>query len=470
MQQILFYLPFTSGFRPPDGVPLYGFGAMLFITFFLVTIWGGRRAAKVGLPKDRLQDMAILLFLTGIAGARLVYMIQYYDEQFKGLSPFMLVVTFFEIWNGGIVFYGSIFGGGLGYLIFRKYVLKRLGINGWQLADAVAPMLAIGMAVGRIGCYLNGCCWGQVACEECQPVPLSAHLGQFPLLPSHARRQVTFPPGEKDRLPEIHGLQTTTGFSLKPRDLSNAADPRAVIAAIEIGSAAEVAGLQPGDRIIEVNGKTNFIVLEVSGAAASVTEAEAIITAGGGRILESGDTADDGKEVIAGYDSQANAMQTRAKLETLRPAVSVFSHDGLWEIIRTWPRGKSSIELVVERNGAKIPVSYTPRTVTFFPTQVYETVSMVLLTFLLVSFQTFRRHDGQVMVGLMLCYAIHRFINEAIRIEPTYAFGLTLSQWISVGIFTSGVLLEVYLRWSQPKLPPGENLLGYGKTVSAAPE
>ena len=99
---------------------------------------------------------------------------------------------------------------------------------------------------------------------------------------------------------------------------------------------------------------------------------------------------------------------------------------------------------------------------TFFPTQVYETISMVLITLLLLAFQPFRRHDGQVMVLLMLTYAVHRFLNEAIRIEPTYRFGLTLSQWISIGIFGAGIGLEVYLRRSQPKLPPGALPLGYG--------
>ena len=106
------------------------------------------------------------------------------------------------------------------------------------------------------------------------------------------------------------------------------------------------------------------------------------------------------------------------------------------------------------------PETFTPRTVTFFPTQLYETVSMVLLILLMLAFQPFRRHDGQVMVLLMLGYACHRFLNEAIRIEPTYSLGLTLSQWISIGIVAAAALLEVYLRWSQPKLPAGMQPLG----------
>jgi prolipoprotein diacylglyceryltransferase len=101
----------------------------------------------------------------------------------------------------------------------------------------------------------------------------------------------------------------------------------------------------------------------------------------------------------------------------------------------------------------------------FYPTQLYETVSMVLLVFLLVAFQPFRRHDGQVLVLLMVGYAAHRFLNEAIRIEPTYTisgidFGLTLSQWISVLILLAAIGLEIYLRLTRPKLPPGPQPLG----------
>jgi phosphatidylglycerol---prolipoprotein diacylglyceryl transferase len=390
MQQVLFHLPFTQGwFGMPDGLPLYGFGAMLFFCFILAAmVWGPRRGIKIGLPKDRLQDMAIVIFLTGIAGARIFYMSQY-PKEFEGRNK---LLAFFEIWNGGIVFYGSVLGAVLGYTLFYFLVLRKLRISTWKLADVVAPLIALGLAIGRIGCYLNGCCWGQVACPESQPMPLQTPaLGQFPILSAHFRDQLVRPASANDRLPHIRGLQTSAGFSVRPVEAGT------VVVAVEPGSAAALAGVLPGDRILEVNGVTN--------------------------------------------------------------APNAFG-DHFDTMIHEWPRGKQKLDLVIERGSTKVPLSFIPRTVTFFPTQLYESISMVLLIAVLLTFQPFRRHDGQVMVLFMVGYAIHRFLNEAIRIEPTYELGLTVSQWISVCILVAAIGLEFYLRFSQTRLPKGVQPLG----------
>ncbi|WP_410967289.1 hypothetical protein, partial [Salmonella sp. SAL4436] len=77
----------------------------------------------------------------------------------------------------------------------------------------------------------------------------------------------------------------------------------------------------------------------------------------------------------------------------------------------------------------------------------------------------FRRHDGQLMVVLMACYAFHRFVNESLRVEPPFPDGsvLTLSQWGSVVILTAAVGIELYLRktmpsrWGAPPVPAAQS-------------
>ena len=125
MHQVLFFLPVHANFLDPRGVPVYGFGAMLFLTFVVTAmVWGPSRGLRVGMPDGRMVDLAIVLFLGGIAGARVVYMLQYRDQFGPGLIDY--VQQFFQFWKGGIVVYGAVFGGLLGYALFHRLVLRRL--------------------------------------------------------------------------------------------------------------------------------------------------------------------------------------------------------------------------------------------------------------------------------------------------------------------------------------------------------
>jgi prolipoprotein diacylglyceryltransferase len=441
MQQVLFNLPIFKGAFPPDGVPIYGFGAMLFVTFILVTWWGTVRAKPIGMPPPRFQDFVIWVFVSGIIGARVLYMIQY-ANQFPDKSVLGLLGAFFKIWEGGIVFYGSALGGAIGYGLFYWFVMRKMDVSGWKLADAVAPLLALGLAIGRIGCYLNGCCWGQVAHEEVCPVPLGA--AHFPLLPAHARTQL---------VAERH-LQTSTGFAIQPRSrLNQFEDPRALVTVVEPGSPADKAGLRPGDRIARVNDEANWIIVDVSGSEEKV-RAAVLRLKEAGAMLSVTPTGRD-RAMFAKLDEYRKG---RMAVEAEVPGVELHVTDRLEDLARDWPRGKSQLALAVERGDepSKELQPFSPRTIGLYPTQLYETVSMVLLIFLLLAYYPYRRHDGQLMVLLMIGYAVHRFINESLRIEPSYALGLTLSQWGSVVVFAAAVAMEVYLWRVMPSRWKGE--------------
>jgi prolipoprotein diacylglyceryltransferase len=437
MRQVLFTIPIFKNWFPPDGIPVSAFGAMLFITFILAVLWGTRRAKRAGMEPVRFQDFVIWLFISGIAGARLLYMLQY-PEQFPDKSAWGLFRAFFEIWKGGIVFYGSVAGGIVGYGLFYWFVMRRMKVSGWKLADAVAPLLAMGLAIGRIGCYLNGCCWGQVTNEQVCTVPLgSAH---FPLLTAHARGQLV---AEKF-------LQSSTGFAIKPRDRNFPfEDPRAVVSAVEKGSTAEKAGVKVGDRIVGVDGEPNAIVLEISGPEDRVKAATEALQAAGAKV-----SAGANGRVRVAFDTLDAYLKDRG----LATGVDSRITDRLEELTSDWPRGRAKLTLTLERtvdgkNETK-DVTFTPETVGLYPTQLYETVSMVFLILLLLAYYPLRHHDGELMVILMIGYAIHRFINESLRIEPSYTGGLTLSQWGSVIVLAAAVGIEVYLwcvmpsRWS----------------------
>jgi prolipoprotein diacylglyceryltransferase len=176
-------------------------------------------------------------------------------------------------------------------------------------------------------------------------------------------------------------------YSLDPK-----ADVNRTVAAVEPGSAAAAAGLEPGDVIVAVDGRP-----------------------------------------VTNYP------------------------DLVSDLITERPRGQKEVMLTVRRGDTQVPVGpFVPRTIGLVPTQLYESMTMLLIFLVLLALYPLRRYDGQLMVVLMLCYAVHRFFNETLRHDtPTYhidvfgahiPLGLTISQWISIGIFTAGVLLHLWRR------------------------
>lgn len=448
MQQVLFTIPFIN-------IAVSGYGGMLFLAFILCTLWAMRRGKPVGLPSKNTQDMVILLFLAGLCGARLLYMYQYSD-QFPDKRPIALILAFFQIWKGGIIFYGSALGGVIGYGLFYWYVVRRLNVSGWKLADAMAPILALGLAIGRFGCYLNGCCWGQVAVEEVAPVPLGG--AHFPLLPAPAREQL------------VHefGLQSSTGFTLTPRDRFGAfADPRSVVAAVERGSPADRAGLKPGDRILQVNGQPNAIEVDVLGDPHQTARVlDELRKQPGAKDSSTPDRA-------VAFDNPADFARATKLIDRPEIGVSLIPTDSLSRRVRDWPRSDKELQLTVQRGGQDVDLpAFIPRTIGVYPTQLYEIISALLLIPLLLAYYPYRHHDGELMVVCMIGYAIHRFINESIRIEPIFGFALTISQWGSVIIFAAAVGIEIYLWRVMPSLwarPPVHSSISPLPGTAASP-
>lgn len=157
---VLCVVPFTSLPIAKSGIPLFGYGMMLFVGFSTATWLAARRAESVGINSEVIWDMIMWLLLPGIIGARIIYLLQYGDMVFAGKSGAEMLLAAIALWDGGIVFYGCVIGGSVGlYFYSRKRDIPLL-----ELADVVAPSLFIGLGFGRIGCFLYGCCYG-AACS-----------------------------------------------------------------------------------------------------------------------------------------------------------------------------------------------------------------------------------------------------------------------------------------------------------------
>ncbi len=148
----------SEAFR--DGLPIFGYGFMLFVAVGVGTWVASLRANKEGLSSDRIWDLAFVLFLSGISGARMFYLVQYRDRVFQDVHTIpQFLFTVFNLSSGGIVLYGGLIAAAVGFFSFCA--VNR--IRPLALLDIITPSIFIGIGFGRIGCFLNGCCYG----DEC---------------------------------------------------------------------------------------------------------------------------------------------------------------------------------------------------------------------------------------------------------------------------------------------------------------
>lgn len=121
---------------------------------FLTGLWTATlRARREKIPAERIADVVLWLMVGSILGARVVYVATYWHEEFAGQPIFEI----FAVWHGGLVYYGGLIGGivgGSAYVLWKKMPI-------WKTADVLAPSIALGSFFGRMGCLLNGCCYGR---------------------------------------------------------------------------------------------------------------------------------------------------------------------------------------------------------------------------------------------------------------------------------------------------------------------
>ena len=132
------------------GLELHSYGLLLAIAFLVGIQLLLKRGAKRGLPEDKLSTLSLLLLVLAIIGGRGLYVLTHWSDYAKDF------VGVFRIWEGGLMLYGGYFlaiAGGIAYVRHAKLPV-------WRVGDAAAPSMALGIGIGRLGCFLNGCCFG----------------------------------------------------------------------------------------------------------------------------------------------------------------------------------------------------------------------------------------------------------------------------------------------------------------------
>lgn len=128
----------------------YGFFVSLGIIFAALYLW--KRVQREGGSPDTVIDLTLVLVLSGIIGARLTYILLY-DTVYYLRNPLQI----FMLQEGGLAFYGAFVFGFLAAILY----LRKAGIPILSFLDMASPAVALGYSIARIGCFLNGCCYGK---------------------------------------------------------------------------------------------------------------------------------------------------------------------------------------------------------------------------------------------------------------------------------------------------------------------
>lgn len=132
-------------------ITLYSYGMMVAMAFLFGIYVSKLEAIRKNIKPDLVYDLSFYLIIGGLIGARLYY-VAFFNPQSFIKDP----ISIFKLWQGGLSIHGGILAGIIAGFIFSK--IKKVSF--WRLADIISPAIILGQGIGRIGCFLNGCCFG----------------------------------------------------------------------------------------------------------------------------------------------------------------------------------------------------------------------------------------------------------------------------------------------------------------------
>ncbi len=127
------------------------YGACIAVAFLVGVSLAVKEATRKGMRPTIALDFGLYALLAGIVGGRIYFVAVSGWSQFRDAPLEML-----RIWSGGL----GIFGGLTAGVLVGVWYSRRQGIGFWRFADVFSPSLMLGIAIGRVGCFLNGCCHG----------------------------------------------------------------------------------------------------------------------------------------------------------------------------------------------------------------------------------------------------------------------------------------------------------------------
>ena len=157
---IIFVLP--NVVEADKGLPVRSYGVMTMVAIISAISLATHRGKKFGISKETIYAFAFGFCVAGFIGARIFHVIEYWEIAYRRenqdgtLALYPTLTAILNVPQGGLVVYGALIGGMIAFI----YLVRRFQLPALAFADFIAPSMLLGLAIGRLGCFLNGCCFG----------------------------------------------------------------------------------------------------------------------------------------------------------------------------------------------------------------------------------------------------------------------------------------------------------------------
>jgi len=438
----------------PVALRIYGYGLMLVLGFVLGILLAQWRARRAGESPEFLTHCGVLSLIGGILGSRIAYVIEQWDTQFAHQSLWEV----FNVTSGGLIYYGGVI---MATAIVLAYLrIKRLPVR--RYLDILAPSLMVGLAFGRAGCLLNGCCYGG---------PCSAETPLAQRFPMFSKPLVNFANGAGDFSVSTDGPSPPYAEQYYNPSPRVDPDPRLVNTFVSrpIGPARsgprrnllhlprDLHGRLENDQLSVMFGpsaKARSMFRSVAGADGQLDEAEwRQAQAGGDGVLRGSEHWGEAISFDRDGNGKLNFAELWDYLQLRRGAITErFDAD---EDAALGPAERRQANEYLQADLFQLAASETSAPVR--PAQLLGLINALLLAALLTWFYCFRKREGQVFCLLIILYPITRFMLEAIRADNEHDVlrgVLTHNQYTSMALAAVGIVSWVLLRRLAPSAGP----------------
>ncbi len=384
MYPTLFKLPFL----PEWLADIKSYGVMMMIAF-LTGIWlACRRAYRSQGNPDTVLNVGFIALVFGVIGSRAMYVLHYWETRFANQpNP---ITSVFDIRAGGLEFWGGPVLVIPVVLLYLRFIAKT---SARWYADMVIPSLAWGLAITRLGCFLNGCCWGAVCLAE----DTEGDIHRQASVPWAVR----FPYGS----PAMSQQYKFGQLSL----------PKELILRLPSGESLPVSG-GPLQALVADEGQTRKqLIAERESAHQAYRQALQKAADKGvvGPLDAAMKLAD--KRLLAYDSTEQGYVHTRCRKLGLEP--------------------EQLLQLALHYRSQPV-----------HPAQLYAVINGFIICFVLSTLFYYRKRHGIVLGWFLILYSISRVFLEMIRQDnPLDTGGVTISQAISVATFSAGVLWLVVM-------------------------